>query len=459
MAIEMTYPPVPSPLAGLLARHIENLSTPGDTPPILMLGGNYRGIFDQLQHPRLLAGTSEFDDVGVEHVRVLRIGISPGTAPPGMPAEVANELGVLASSAAELYGAAQSSLWFSLFASSLRIGKNLYERHRGSHPGLPTSPAQQLGDLVHDIAAEGPTVLLVDSIDRGSQDLLFNLAVYERERTASSSLLVVFGADRAGHVEDLPSPLAAGVASQLDSDSVLWIRVPSLDAPRVQRWIGQAPSSLVDTLLAYSHQQDRRAAEIWATWREDGYVVRRGDAWTVTTEVDPVEDQIRRVLTAQLADQPGLPANSMSRARRVLDIAAVGGTRFSLTAVANVAAEFEGVGAEAVEDLLDYLVDSEPSGEGLLTEDGYVTDESGATHWRYRFLDSAVANCCRASSEVPEGVVAEALLLESQRLGFPPLFDGFHLEVATRASQPELAAQFRERAHLMAHTEIGRAHV
>ena len=118
------YPPIAEPLQETLRScpvgTLPNSPNASEVAPVVVLGGNYRGIFGQLRHRVPLV------EMRGDSIRVIRICDEAEPFPGNVPGQVGSEIGLFASCGSELLGVVAASVWCQLFVWSGRIAKQLF---------------------------------------------------------------------------------------------------------------------------------------------------------------------------------------------------------------------------------------------------------------------------------------------------------------------------------------------
>lgn len=170
-----------------------------------------------------------------------------------------------------------------------------------------------------------------------------------------------------------------------------WLDLRPLSSRDVGEWLGRVPKSVASGLLDLTGGRSGEVAGLWHSWLSLGVIVQGEGGWAL---VDA--EGMARDATAELSRRLELLLRNRDRRQddeltRILSCAALEGRVFSATAVA-VALEED---RNAIEDLLDSLVDEADPDSGLLRPPIALRVEdparrSAQTVWRYEFASPLI---------------------------------------------------------------------
>jgi hypothetical protein len=262
---------------------------------------------------------------------------------------------------------------------------------------LPSDPylaVSRVEEAVRWRAQDGPLALIVDDADKLDMpevwwDVLFGTTL---PRLADHlPLLVVLGVERA-------STAASYALEVLDKRLVPAaraeeIRLPPLDAARIEGALGPVDAALLRQLRPLVQGRPGWLDEVWRTWHAEGAVVRRAGRWVAAPDA---RDRVGLSLHAWVERlvRAGAPdGDAYWRAKEILETAALEGQRFTVEALAAVL-------NDDVEDVIDWIDDhlAAADGDSLLAEDGFVERAEGVEPPElrcYRFRSAMVAGVLR----------------------------------------------------------------
>jgi tetratricopeptide (TPR) repeat protein len=329
MRTTSALPTPPGPVWSALEQRAAALLDMGQPSEIMVVTGNYRAMFQLLEHD------------GLSRVRVRRIASQGGVlqTPQKIPPDLREKLLAVFSGAIGLINPIASLV---ITAGDL-AATALFEQWQKCPPE-EMKAHRVLLDAIDASAGKGPAVLLVDDITEPGREILWQTLLYHVKWIRRHQLIVIVGADvrasfgSADPVNTVPevTPIVLQIQEAVRLERASWWTIPALDFSRLRSWLGPIDRNLARLLIAISGGDDEEAGRCWSRWTHAQFVRKaRSGEWTTEGGYDPLETEIASVVFERLKGRPILPAvvDQFGLARRGLELASLSGSAFSIRAV------------------------------------------------------------------------------------------------------------------------------